>query len=305
MSGGTKSHGRSVNGVLLLDKPVGVTSNDALQQVKRIYQARKAGHTGNLDAPASGLLPLCFGEATKVSTFLLNAPKTYHAVFRLGITTTTGDGVGEVRRRRSVPAFSKKEMVRVLALFTGIIEQVPPMYSAIKHQGQPLYKLARQGVVIERKARAVEIYALDFVSWDSELLEVTVSCSKGTYIRTLAEDIGEKLGSGAHVLHLRRLGVGPYRIEEAVTLDEVKRLREEDRERLQVVLRPPDSALLTQPDIRLSEDAAFYLRNGQAVVVSHAPVAGLVRLYDRGDEFLGVGQVLADGRIAPRRLMNS
>ncbi len=299
-----KSRGRSVNGVLLLDKPVGVTSNDALQQVKKIYQARKAGHTGNLDAPASGLLPLCFGEATKVSTFLLNARKSYHAVFRLGITTTTGDSVGEVQKQRNVPAFSKEEMVRVLALFTGVIEQVPPMYSAIKHQGQPLYKLARQGVVIARKARTVEIYALDLVSWDGELLEVIVSCSKGTYIRTLAEDIGERLGSGAHVLRLRRLGVGPYRIEEALTLDEVKRLGDEDRERLQVVLRPLDSALLSKPDIRLSEDAAFYLRNGQAVMVPHAPVEGLVRLYGRGDEFLGVGQVLADGRIAPRRLVN-
>jgi tRNA pseudouridine55 synthase len=303
--GRRKTQGRSVNGVLLLDKPVGVTSNNALQQVRRIYQARKAGHTGNLDAPASGLLPLCFGEATKVSTFLLNAPKSYRAAFQLGITTTTGDSTGQVRRRRRVSELSKEEIISVLALFTGVIDQVPPMHSAIKHQGQPLYKLAREGIVVERKARAVEIYALDLVSWDRDLLEVTVRCSKGTYIRTLAEDIGERLGSGAHVLSLRRLGVGPLRIEEAVTLEEVKRLGAQDQERLQGVLRPLDSAVLNQPGIHLSEEAAFYLCRGQAVMVPHAPSTGLVRLYDRVHEFLGIGQVLADGRVAPLRLVSS
>lgn len=303
MSKRRKRQGRSINGILLFDKPVGLTSNEALQQVKAIYHARKVGHTGNLDSPASGLLPLCFGEATKVSMFLLHARKSYQATFCLGITTKTGDSVGEVRERRSVPAFSAEELAQVLQLFTGVIEQVPPMHSAIKHHGQPLYKLAQQGIVVEREARRVEIHALDLLACADDRIEVKVVCSKGTYVRTLAEDIGEKLGCGAHVLRLRRLSVGPYRIEDAVTLGELNDIGE-DLEKLHSLLRPLDSALLNKPDIRLSEDAAFYLRNGQPVMVPHAPSKGLVRLYGKRDQFLGVGQVLADGRVAPKRLMN-
>ena len=296
--------GRKVDGILLLDKPEGITSNRALQRAKTLFRARKAGHTGNLDLPASGLLPLCFGEATKVCAFLLDARKCYRSRLRLGVVTTTGDAAGEVLEQRAIPPLSRERIAQVLSEFTGVIEQVPPMYSALKRNGQRLYKLARQGIEVEREARPVTIYDLALLEFNHDAIEIEVRCSKGTYIRTLAEDIGLALGCGAHVESLRRLGVADYAIADAVDLQTLEERADQGNESLDALLLPMDSALSGNPGVQLSEDAAYYLQNGQAVLVPHAPCEGLVRLYAPSREFLGVGAILDDGRVAPRRLVN-
>lgn len=294
---------RDVNGILLLDKPVGVSSNTALQRCKRLFNARKAGHTGSLDVPACGLLPICFGEATKVSGYLLDAAKVYRTRFKLGERTSTGDAQGEIVATKPVPELTRQELESVMKGFIGEILQVPPMHSAIKHQGQPLYKLAYAGQTVERKARSVRIYQLDLLVAADQHIDLEVTCSKGTYIRTLAEDVGEVLGCGAHVDYLRRLAVGPFRIDGAVSLDGLCTLVEQEREALDTWLLAPDSALPEQPSVSLTADASYYLCQGQAVQVPKAPLTGIVRLYDPERRFLGVGQVLDDGRIAPRRLL--
>ncbi len=295
--------GRDVHGIVLLDKPLGISSNDALQAAKHIFNARKAGHTGSLDKLASGLLPICLGEATKISGFLLNADKHYLATFRLGVRTSTGDAEGESIATRSTQGVTGKQVEQALARFRGAIEQVPPMHSAIKYKGEPLYKLAHRGLEVERKPRTVTIYALDLLAAQGDDLKVEVRCSKGTYIRTLAEDVGEVLGCGAHVAALRRLGSGPYQDPEMVTLERLRELAAEGEAALDSVLLPAESAVAQWPDVRLSGDAAYYLRQGQAVMVPHAPTGGWVRLYAGERLFLGVGEVLDDGRVAPRRLL--
>ncbi len=297
--------GRDVNGILLLDKPSGITSNDALQQVKRLYFAKKAGHTGSLDPLASGVLPICMGEATKVSAFLLDSDKRYKVRCQLGIRTATADAEGEVLETRPVGDYSPAQVEAVLEEFRGSIEQTPPMYSALKHQGQRLYKLARQGVEVERQPRPVEIYELSLGSQGEDWLEISVHCSKGTYVRTLAEDIGNRLGCGAHVTALRRTAVGPYRDDGLVTLERLKELKETNMPVMDELLLPIESALSQWPDIDLSTDAAFYLQQGQPVLVPHAPTSGWVRLYEGNRSFLGMGEILDDGRVAPRRLMKS
>ncbi len=297
--------GRDVNGILLLDKPSGITSNDALQQVKRLYFAKKAGHTGSLDPLASGVLPICMGEATKVSAFLLDSDKRYKVRCQLGIRTATADAEGEVLETRPVGDYSPAQVEAVLEEFRGSIEQTPPMYSALKHQGQRLYKLARQGVEVERQPRPVEIYELSLGSQGEDWLEISVHCSKGTYVRTLAEDIGNRLGCGAHVTALRRTAVGPYRDDGLVTLERLKELKEKNMPAMDELLLPIESALSQWPDIDLSTDAAFYLQQGQPVLVPHAPTSGWVRLYEGNRSFLGMGEILDDGRVAPRRLMKS
>lgn len=297
-----RNKGRNVNGVLLLDKPVGMSSNEALQVAKRIFNANKAGHTGSLDPLASGLLPVCFGEATKASGFLLDADKHYRVRGKLGEKTRTGDAEGEVIASRPVEGIDAARLEQVFAQFRGEIEQIPPMHSAVKHQGQRLYKLARQGVEVEREARRVIIHELNLLGVDLPYFDIDVRCSKGTYIRTLAEDIGERLGCGAHVTELRRLGVGPYATAGMVGLDQL-RGEAVDTAVLDAHLLPIESALTQWPDVRLSPDAAFYLRQGQPVVVPHAPTSGWVRLYAADQRFLGMGQVLDDGRVAPKRLM--
>jgi tRNA pseudouridine55 synthase len=302
-----RRHGdeRRVNGILLLDKPAGLTSNAALQKVKRLYRARKAGHTGSLDPLASGLLPICLGEATKVSGFLLDADKHYWVSCRLGVRTTTADAEGEVLETRPVEAVTDKRLLEVMEGFTGAIEQIPPMYSAVKHQGQRLYALARKGVEVEREPRQITIHAMELLDLRLPLAEIGVHCSKGTYIRTLVEDIGETLGCGAHVADLRRFGVGPYNASDMVTLDALEEcLAREGEQGLDSLLLPMESGLSQWPDVRLSGDAAFYLRQGQPVLIPHAPTAGLVRLYEGQRRFLGVGEILDDGRVAPRRLLN-
>ena len=300
-----RSRGRAVNGILVLDKPVGKGSNEALQRVKRLFRARKAGHTGSLDRLASGLLPICFGEATKLSGYLLNADKHYVATFLLGVTTTTGDAEGEVVSRRDVPALSAAAVDRAAARFRGEIEQIPPMHSALKHKGKRLYQLAHEGIVVERQPRRITIHRFDVLRIEGERIEVEVLCSKGTYVRTLAEDFGAALGCGASVAALRRIGAGPFTAGDMVELATIESMAAEGMRALDASLQPMEAAVSGWPSVRLPEGVAFYLRKGQPVLVPHAPTEGWVRIHTERGGFIGVGEVLDDGRIAPRRLFLS
>ncbi|HET7922105.1 MAG TPA: tRNA pseudouridine(55) synthase TruB [Gammaproteobacteria bacterium] len=292
---------RDVHGVLLLDKPIGMTSNQALQHVRRLFSARKAGHTGSLDPLASGLLPLCFGEATKVSSFLLDADKRYAVVARLGVRTRTGDAEGEVLETRPVPVFTEAVLEQALSRFRGEIEQVPPMYSALKHQGQRLYDLAREGIEVERAPRRVTIHALERVRHDAGELELRVRCTKGTYIRTLVEDLAAALGTLGHVTALRREALGPYG-GEGLPMHGLEALRNLTPPELDACLLPLDSAVSHWPAVRLGADAAWYFSRGQAVVVPGAPTTGWLRVYE-GERFMGLGEVIPDGRVTPKRLL--
>lgn len=296
---------RDLSGILLIDKPVGMSSNGALQRVKRMLGARKAGHTGNLDVLASGLLPICFGEATKVCAFLLDSDKTYSADINLGEVTTTADSEGEIIRRVTDFEVSIEQARSAAANFIGEIEQIPPMYSALKRNGQRLYKLARKGIEIERQPRPVTIRELDVTELNDRVLSIHVKCSKGTYIRTLAEDIGQLLGCGAHIGALRRLEAGPYSIVDAWTLDQIEEVLSDHGtcEGLDARLLAPDSALQHLSDLHLTDDMALRVTRGQAVEVGGIACVGEVRLYGPTREFIGIGTVLDDGRIAPRRLM--
>ena len=301
-----RSRGRRIDGILPLDKPAGAGSNRALQQVKRLYQAAKAGHTGSLDELATGLLPICLGEATKVSGYLLDADKYYRATCRLGIKTNTGDAEGEIVSEQAVPALDRDTIEAALARFRGEISQVPPMHSALKHQGKRLYELARQGIEVERKPRTVTIYAIELINTGADSIEIDVHCSKGTYIRTLAEDIGGVLGCGAHISALRRLGAGPFSAEQMVTMEQLEATLEEGGlAAIDALLLPVDSALAGHPAVELTATLAYYLCQGQAVLVPNAPTSGLLRLYDDEARFLGIGEVLDDGRIGPRRLLRT
>lgn len=300
-----RNKGRNLTGILALDKPLGVSSNAALQEVKRMFQARKAGHVGSLDPLATGLLPICFGEATKLSEFLLDTRKRYLAVGRLGEVTSTGDAEGEVLSSRPVPALDRAQIEQVLERFTGEIEQVPPMYSALKYKGQPLYKLARQGIEVERAARRVHVHSLQLRDFSAQTLDIEVVCSRGTYVRTLIEDIGNALGCGAHVVALRRTALGPYGEGEMHTMEELRGLAEQGLAALDALLLPLETALTDWPQVNLSDDAAYYLKRGQAVLVPHAPTRGWVRLFAAQGRFLGLGRILDDGRVAPKRLLNT
>ena len=254
-----KNKGRNISGVLLLDKPQGGSSNQVLQQVKRLFGAAKAGHTGSLDPLATGMLPVCFGEATKISAFLLDADKRYHLRCQLGVATTTGDTEGEVIETQDVSAITEEDIKKVLPDFIGEIEQVPPMYSALKHNGERLYKLARQGIVVERKSRLITIYDIEFISYSRdeqqrEILELEVHCSKGTYVRTLVEDIAKALGCGSHITSLRRLSVGPYS-GEMLTVDQLIALAAQGTDALDACLQPIDSGVSDWPDVHLDPDA--------------------------------------------------
>ncbi len=301
----SRRQGRDLNGILLFDKPPGISSNDALQKVRRLYKARKAGHTGNLDLQATGLLPLCFGEATKLCAFLLAADKYYGSEVELGTATTTGDSEGEVTYKGSVDGIDIQGIETAMGEFAGEIEQLPPMHSAIKFKGQPLYKLARKGIEVERQPRRVRIYLFRLRYLQDDCLGVDVHCSKGTYIRTLAEDLGKILGCGAHVASLKRIRVGPYDVDDACSIDVLEEKAHQAEHALDALLLPMDSALSTKPQISLTEDASFYLQRGQPVLVARAPTSGLVRLYAPGQRFIGVGEVQDDGRIAPRRLLRA
>ena len=296
---------RNVIGILLLDKPVGLTSNAALQRVKSLYRAKKAGHTGSLDKAASGLLPLCFGEATKFSGFLLNADKHYRTIFQLGIQTNTGDTEGEVVYRGALQKYTRKRIEAALAGFQGTVMQVPPMFSALKHKGQRLYKLAHQGLEVDREPREITVHSITLLDYRDDELELEILCSKGTYIRTLAEDIGKELGCGAHVKSLRRIGVGPYSDENMLALAELETIAETGLSGLDAELLGIDSVLQDMPSIHLVESVAFYLCQGQPVMVPKAPTHGMLRIYTEDKRFLGVGEVLEDGRVAPKRLVVS
>ncbi len=299
-----RKHGRDVDGILLLDKPRGISSNDALQQVKRIFGARKAGHTGNLDVQADGLLPVCFGEATKVCRFLLDADKRYVSEFTLGISTTTGDGEGEIVSSTSTAALGRGAVAAALSAFVGHIKQLPPMHSAIKQNGQPLYKLAHQGLEVEREMRSVQIHDIALVAFHNPRATVDVTCSKGTYIRTLATDLGDRLACGAHVSALRRERVGAFDLRDARSITELESQAASGLAALDATLIPTDEAVAFLPRVALTDDAAYYFKRGQAVLVPGAPSSGLLRLYAPGDRFIGLGEILDDGRVTPRRLFH-
>ncbi len=303
-----KPHERDVHGILLLDKPAGITSNDALQRIKRLYRAARAGHTGSLDKPATGMLPLCLGEATKVSSYILNADKTYVSVAKLGVMTSTADAEGEILETRQVPELNQWQLEKVIAQFVGDIEQIPPMYSALKVDGQRLYKLAYQGLEVERKTRPVTIQKIDLLNFDEDSFTIKVRCSKGTYIRTLVEDIGQALGCGAHVRSLRRLSTGPFNEAQMVSMETIENLSKEDEEEnaaLDQLPVPVDSALEHLAEVNLTEEMAYQLCLGQSVSVPQAPTEGLVRIYDHKYAFIGIGTILDDGRVAPKRLLKT
>lgn len=316
-----RRRGRAVNGVIVLDKPAGLSSNDAVQRVKRLFGAAKVGHTGSLDPLATGVLPLCLGQATKFSQYLLDADKRYLTQVRLGIATDSGDADGKVLRRGPCDGVTRERIDAALQAFRGEIEQVPSMFSAVKQGGQPLYKLARQGIEVEREARRITVYSNEIVEFQGDELTLDIHCSKGTYVRTIAADLGDALGCGAHVFALRRTMAGPYGEEDMVTLEHLGCQRNAGK--LDAALRPVASAVRHWPEVQLSGAPAFYLKQGQPVIVPHAPTAGWVRLYEGTDSaakpterepasataadpagaFLGVGEILDDGRVAPRRLI--
>lgn len=308
--GRPRRRGRDVHGVLLLDKQQGTSSNDVLQKVKRLFNANKAGHTGALDPLATGMLPICLGEATKFSQHLLDSDKRYRVIARLGQRTDTSDADGNVVEERPV-TFSPEALAQALDEFRGTTPQVPSMFSALKYQGRPLYEYARQGQTVPREAREITVYELQQIRWEGDELELEIHCSKGTYIRTIIDDLGEKLGCGAHVIYLRRLQVATYPVERMVTLEQLRALVERAAEEgltvgalLDPLLLPMDSAVQEFPEVNLPEVVAGYLKLGQAVRAANAPDSGMVRITE-GDarKFIGMGIIDDEGRVAPRRLV--
>jgi tRNA pseudouridine55 synthase len=292
---------RKVDGVLLLDKPVGLSSNTALQKAKRLYRAEKAGHTGTLDPFATGLLPLCLGEATKFSQFLLDADKEYLALVKLGVRTSSGDPEGEVIGEHPVNV-SKDELLVALTGFMGEIEQVPPMHSALKHAGRPLYEYARKGIEIERKARRVSVHALEIETFSGDLCSLRVHSGKGFYVRALADDLGEVLGCGAHLQGLRRTAVGPFRIEQSQTLEGLWEMPEVERDSR---LMPADIMVEALIALPLDIEATWQICHGQPIWLPRLTIGQRFRLYAPDGRFLGVGEVNQDGKVAPRRLLAS
>jgi len=290
---------RKIDGVLLLDKPVGLSSNIALQKAKRLYRAEKAGHTGTLDPFATGLLPLCLGEATKFSQFLLDADKEYLAEVKFGVRTSSGDPEGDVIAERPVQ-LGRSDVQAALAGFMGEIEQVPPMHSALKHAGRPLYEYARKGIEIERKARHVVVRELEVVAFAGDQCTLRVHSGKGFYVRALADDLGEVLGCGAHLQGLRRTGVGPFRIEQAQLLEELAELDEAVRD---TRLMPADIMVESLTPLPLDLEAAWQICHGQPIWLPRLSLGSQFRLYAPDGRFLGVGEVNQDGKVAPRRLV--
>ena len=289
-----------MTGLLLVDKPEGITSAGVIRLLKPRLGRTKVGHLGTLDPFASGLLPLCFGEATKFSRFLLDADKRYLVVVKLGVSTTTYDGEGDVTATRPVTG-ERAGIERALAAFRGEIEQIPPRYSAIKIGGRRLYELTRAGHVVDCPPRRVTIYSIEIADWRADELTLDISCSKGTYVRSLAHDLGEALGCGGHVARLRRLASAGFSVDQAVTLDVLHAL--ETPAQRAALLLPGDQAIAHLPAVTLSSNATYYFRQGQTVSTPHGLPAGWVRIYQQDREFLGLGEVLDDGRVAPKRLL--
>ena len=296
--------GRNVNGILVLDKPAGESSNRSLQRVKRLFNASKAGHTGSLDPLATGVLPLCFGEATKISQFLLDADKRYSTTIKLGIKTASGDSQSEVLKTSEVN-LDKKQVEDSLEMFRGEIRQIPSMYSALKHKGVPLYKLARKGEEVERKERVVTVYSLNLLDFRGDEIDLEVHCSKGTYIRMIADDLGDQLGVGGHVTVLRRLQSGPFTLAQSVTMEQLEAAAQgTDPGILDQYLIEADFAVEHLEKADLPTITADFVRQGQAVIARGLPTSGTVRLYDNG-QFIGIGKILDDGRVAPVRLIKT
>lgn len=299
-----RRRGLPVNGVLLLDKPKGISSNHALQRVRRLFEAQKAGHTGTLDPMATGLLPICLGEATKFSAHLLEADKMYHTRVELGVITDTGDAEGTVIEQREIPSLTAEDVELVLARFRGEIDQVPPMYSALKHQGKKLYELAREGKHVERAARRVSVYDARLLAFEGTAFELEVSCSKGTYIRTLAEDIGQALGCGAHISQLRRLRTGPFEGDAMWTLEDLEALA--GHATREAELMPADVLVDHLPSLTVDETAFGCLAHGQSASLAIGALEpdALVRLY-YAETFIGLGVVKGAQEVAPKRLLST
>ncbi|MDO6762751.1 tRNA pseudouridine(55) synthase TruB [Agarivorans sp. 1_MG-2023] len=312
MGQGRRKKGRAIDGILLLNKPTGVSSNGILQRIKRIYFAQKAGHTGALDPLATGMLPICLGEATKFSQFLLDSDKRYQVTAQLGVRTNTSDSDGEVVEQREVNV-NQTDVEAALDTFRGPINQVPSMFSALKHNGKPLYSYAREGITIEREARPITVYENNFISLEGDMLTLDVHCSKGTYIRTIIDDLGELLGCGAHVVKLHRSQVASYPSERMVTPEQLEALLEQaseqgiaPKELLDPLLLPMDSAVEHLPEVNIPEGLGGYLMQGQAMQVAGAPLNDVFRLtIGEQRRFVGIGQLNDDGLVAPKRLIQS
>ena len=290
---------RNIHGILLLDKRLGISSNRALQEAKRLLNANKAGHTGSLDPLATGLLPICFGEATKISGMMLDDDKRYQVTIQLGIKTDTGDLEGNIVETKPVPEFSVETVRTILEKFTGEIDQIPPMYSALKQNGKKLYELARGGIIVDRKARRITIFELNLLDTQQDTLELDVHCSKGTYIRSLAEDIGEELGCGATVQTLRRTQAGQFRLEQAFTIEQLQEL---DGQQLLDTLIAVDAPLQAMPAVYLDNQQAKAIKFGQVLDLDES-LLGSVRMYAT-TEFLGLGEMRLNGKLAPKKLFN-
>jgi tRNA pseudouridine55 synthase len=293
---------RQLDGVLLLDKATDASSNKVLQQVKRLFQANKAGHCGTLDPLATGMLPICFGQATKYSQYVLDGDKTYLATGQLGVTTTTGDSEGDVVSKLDVFRVTKAQLLMALSNYNGPIQQTPPMYSALKHKGQPLYKLARKGEIVERKPRDVVIHDLELLAFDGKQFQIKVRCSKGTYIRTLVEDIGNDLQVGGHITALRRLAAAPFSLTDTLySYDQLQSILEKEPEALDACLLPMESLLVSLPVIRLPLDQEEQLRKTKSLYLSPY-IEGKVRFQNESGKFLGAGELDAEGQVLNRRL---
>ncbi len=294
-----RKSGLDVSGIILLDKRLGVSSNQALQEVRRLFNANKAGHTGSLDPLATGLLPLCFGEATKVSALMLDDDKRYQVTIKLGVMTDTGDSEGQIVAEMPVPDFSEAQLLDCLQHFTGEIDQVPPMYSALKHQGKKLYELAREGKTVDRPARRITIYAIELLAFDSQQISLDVRCSKGTYIRSLAEDIGHYLGSCGTVTALRRTASGQFNLADAFTIEQ---LREMDLATLYASRLAVDLPLSHIPAVSVNDDQVTSIKQGQQIKLNSTEL-GTVRIYSQ-QCFLGLGEMLINGKLAPKKLFH-
>jgi tRNA pseudouridine55 synthase len=295
---------RIVDGILLLDKPTGITSNRALQIAKRIFNARKAGHTGSLDPLASGMLPLCFGQATKASGWLLDADKEYEVEGLIGVRTDTADADGKIIETHDKASITAEELDLAMEAHRGELSQIPPMYSALKKDGRRLYELAREGIEVEREPRQICVHELEVVRFDATRPALRVRCSKGTYVRSLVETIAEHMGTVAHVVALRRTNVGGFAGQGMVSMDQLEAI-EGDHTALDALLLPADEALMAFPEARLNASEAFYLQNGHAVGHVAPDIDGIVRVYDQNDVFIGLGEVQEDGQVAPKRLFTT
>ena len=294
--------GRDINGIVLLDKDTGLSSNAALQKVKRLFFAKKAGHTGSLDPLASGILPICLGQATKVAQFLLDDDKRYFVRGKLGEISDTGDCEGKIIKTQTFEHVTESQIIDAVMSFKGDILQIPPMYSALKKDGQPLYKLARQGIEIERPARPVTIHSIDFISYEQGVLTLDVSCSKGTYIRSLIQDIGDKLGCGAHVVELRRTGFAHIDISEAIKFSDLEALAGDDYEQLDAHIFLSENMLPNIVSFTLDATQTVDIKYGRSIVCNQQDLAHKLKLFDDQKQFIGIGELSEDGVIQPKRL---